>query len=145
GETIDAQGHFFRTTDAARDPELRWSGIPCDYLKRFFAENLGAQLVMLDVVREASKAGLGADQVPLWPEDPYVAVIRYAWTGAPQAQTEEARLAADWGQASEHARKLGDVVHSLRGKFTDVAGQWRSLKFAERLTYFAQVPANLAD
>ncbi|OAI46957.1 hypothetical protein AYO44_01910 [Planctomycetaceae bacterium SCGC AG-212-F19] len=145
GETIDGQGHFFRTTESARDPELRWSGIPCDFLKRFFAENLGAQLVLLDVVREPGKASAGSDQVRLWPEDPYVAVVRYVWTGAAQTQTEEARLLADWAEVAGQAQNLGGVVQRLRGKFTDVAGNWRSLKFAERLTYFAQVPASLEE
>jgi WD40 repeat protein len=145
GETIDARGHFFRTSDSERDPELRWSGIPCEYLRRFFAENLGAQLVLLDVVREPAKAP-GADQVALWPEDPYVAVVRYAWSGAVQAQTEEARLLGDWAEVAGQARKLGDVLRQLSGKFVrDPAVGWRSIKFAERLTYFAQVSPSLEE
>src|SRR5262249_30871881 len=146
GETIDAQGHFFRTADSARDPELRWSGIPCEYLKNLITRNLGAQLVLFDVVRESSKPGsqgaglglAGPDQVTAWPDDPYVAVVRYAWTGAPQAQTEEARLVNDWATVAATAQKLGDVAKQLGAKFVrNPTGNWPSIKFASQLTFFS--------
>lgn len=146
GETIDAQGHFFRTTDPVRDPELRWSGIPCRYFQENITRNLGAQLVLLDVVREPSKLPPGPDQVTAWPDDPYVAIVRYAWTGSPQTQTAEARLVSDWSAAAPGAHKLGDIARQLAAKFVrNPTGNWQSIKFASQLTYFALMPAMLEE
>ena len=149
GETIEAQGHFFRTTDSDRDPELRYSGIPCDQFRRFFSDNLGAQVVLFDVAREAVKkpgADQAKDQVAQWPEDPYVAVLRYAWNGPLTQQTEDARLLNDWSEAAQKGKTLGEVVQRVGGKFLPGApGKRESLKYQSRLTWFQQVPPALGE
>jgi WD40 repeat protein len=114
GETVDASGHFFRTSDSERDPELRWSGIPCDYLTRFFAENLGAQVVLVDVDRTPAPPGAGEakDQVSRWSEDANLAVLRYAWKGAPAGTGP--RLLDDWRTAvTGGAQTLQEVADKM--------------------------------
>jgi len=149
GETIEAQGHFFRTSDSERDPELRYSGIPCDQFRRFFTDNLGAQVVLFDVARDSAgkaTADQAKDQVTQWPEDPYVAVVRYAWNGPAAQQTEDARLLTDWTEAAQAGKTLGDVVQRVGGKFLPGApGKRESLKYQSKLTWFQQVPPALGE
>jgi WD40 repeat protein len=152
GESIDTQGHFFRTSDSERDPELRWSGIPSDYFKRFFGENLGAHIVLLDVVRDAPAKGPtaapqpGKDRVTNWAEDPNVAVLRFAWTDRPQSQLEEARLLTGWTAAIRQARTLRDVSQRLGTQFTPGPPEHRtSVRFNAKLTYYEQVPVGLEE
>jgi hypothetical protein len=148
GEALDAQGHFLRTADSERDPELRWSGLPCDYLTRYCAENLGAQLVMLDVTREVRTSGgaTAQDKVLQWPDDPSVAVFRYAWSGKPQDQTPDARLLSDWTHAMGHGKKLSEVASFIEKKFNKTDRKpWLSKDYGARLAYSEQVPPGLED
>ena len=146
-EALDVQGHFLRTADPERDPELRWSGLPCENLTRYCADNLGSQLVLLDVTREARGGGQAQDKVLQWPDDPSVAVFRYAWNGAPQAEPQAARLVNDLTAAMSQARELRDVVRFLRGKFSEnrELKPVPSLQFKEQLTLSEQVPPGLED
>jgi hypothetical protein len=129
GETVDASGHFLRTSDGDRDPELRWSGIPCDYLTRFFADNLGAQVVLLDVDRTASPNGAGdaRDQVARWSEDANLAVFRYAWRGPKLGAGP--RLLDDWSDAvkggARTLRQVADRVAQIRKQPGALALSWQ--------------------
>jgi len=139
GEAIDAQGHFFRTSDSERDPELRWSGIPCDYLRRFCAENLGAQIVLFDVTRETPPTAATPDRVAQWSEDPSVAVLRYAWLGSAQNQGQDARLIDDWKLALKPATSLKVVLDSVADSFA------KKDKYRSLLSHSQHLPANLKD
>jgi len=147
GETIDVGGHFLRTSDSARDPELRWSGIPADYLMRFFAENLGAQIILLDVTREGPAKDTAQDRVTHWPKDPNVAVVRYAWNGLPQNQDDGARLITDWRDAVAQKHRLKDIADALGNKFADGGpqGTRQSRKYQSLLTLFEQLPPSMQD
>jgi hypothetical protein len=149
GEALDAQGHFLRTADAERDPELRWSGLPCEDLRRYCADNLGAQLVLLDVTREARPGGgPPQDKVLQWPDDPSVAVFRYSWNGPAQAEPPNARLVHDLAGAMSRARELRDVVRFFKEKFKaneEKLQPWPSQQFKEQLTYSELVPPGLED
>jgi WD40 repeat protein len=147
GELLDGQDHFLRTSDSERDPELRWSGLPCEYLTRYCADNLGAQVLLLDVTREVKDGdGCLCDKVLQWPDDPNVAVVRYAWTGQPQSQTPDARLLTDWAAALPQAHKLGEVVKVLGEKFERQArAPWPSKSFKNQLTFSEQMSSSVAD
>jgi hypothetical protein len=146
-EAITKQGHFFLTSDSARDPELRWSGIPCDYLSKFFGGNLGAQLVLFDVTRPAAGNGqeLSADQVSHWPEDPHVAVWRYSWSGNAPAQQEDARLLTDVRTAMAKASTLGEVAKQVGENFVDTAKIPRESRKYRQLTLNQQLPPGMED
>jgi hypothetical protein len=122
GERVTAQTHVFRTFDSAYDPELKWSGIPCQHLRSFFSESPGSVVLMLDMVRDpvkqASTGVLAGDMVANWPPDPHTAVMRFAWTADPKApRAEEARLIVQLGEAWGKAHRLGDVIAQVASQF----------------------------
>jgi WD40 repeat protein len=138
GETITGQGHFFLTSDSARDPNLECSSLPCDALAGYFADNPGAQLLLLDVTRQATGAGAGHDKVAAnWPEYPHVALWRYAWAGQPQTQPDDARLIANWGEALSQALWLREVAQAIGEKFVKPPQVPReSKRYGQQLTLF---------
>jgi hypothetical protein len=116
-ETVDGKGHFFRTSASKFDPELSRSAITCDGLSAYFTETLGAQILLLDVVRTVPPAPLSAgeatDRISKWPDSSYTGVMRYLKRidkgGAPQdvlladlkeimPKATESGKAMEWGE-----------------------------------------------
>ncbi|MBY0527305.1 MAG: hypothetical protein K2R98_28170 [Gemmataceae bacterium] len=144
GEAVEMQGHFLQTRVRRADPELRWSGIPCESLTRFCTDNLGTQIVLLDVTRDApSPSGSVQDRVIRWPEDPSVAVWRYAWVGSALEQTDGARLLTNWGTALGQAKSLGEVARLVEGKFVRGPLPWPSQSYPGKLTGVQHLPPSM--
>lgn len=147
GERVTAQTHAFRTFDSASDPELKWSGIPCDHLRGFFADYLGSLVLLLDVNRDAGATGasaLAGDQVAHWPTDPNVSVLRYAWRGPPKERGEDSRLILDLAQMWPKARQWKDVLTQIGERFTPLSrSPSKSLKYGDRLTLDEYVATGL--
>jgi hypothetical protein len=83
-ETVDGQGHFFRTSASRDDPELQRSAITCDGLSAYFEEVMGAKLLILDVLRTYAptplSAGEAVDRIARWPEfDRSLGIMRCLW------------------------------------------------------------------
>ena len=121
GERVTAQTHVFRTFDSASDPELKWSGIPCEHLRSFFGDYFGSLVLLLDVTRDAEGGRRGVpagDMVAHWPADPHVAVLRYAWRDDPKKRPrEDTRLILDLRKVWPESRKLADVLTRVGDKF----------------------------
>ncbi len=124
-ETVDGKGHFFRTSASKFDPELQRSAITCDGLSAYFTETLGAQILLLDVVRTVPpvplSAGEATDRIAKWPDSSYTGVMRYLKRigkgGAPQDV-----LMADLSDVmpkpteSGKAMEWGDVLAKVQDK-----------------------------
>jgi WD40 repeat protein len=80
-ETVDPKGHFFSTSASKFDPERHRDTITCDGLSAFFTETLGAQILLLDVIRTAPPVSLApgeaTDRIEKWPDASYTGVMRY--------------------------------------------------------------------
>ena len=150
-ETVDSRGHFFQTGPSQENEDLRWSAIRCDGLAGFFADNLGAQILLLDVQREPGKKGSPSeegtgDRVVQWPEDPHVAVLRYAWRDQPVVKKEEARLLTDLTEIMPQASRLKEVTSLVGDRFTWLPDKSRRVsKKDPKLSYDEHLPVDLAD
>jgi WD40 repeat protein len=129
----------------AKEPR-RSTLIPTDRLARFFGENLGAQLVFLDVTgTPAGGPDLRTDLVASRNE-PHVAVMRYTWSGDPAAQPADARLLTDLKTAMGTARELEQVRNAVKGGFVEQKGKrqpWPSKLHPEKSWFDDWVPAAL--
>src|SRR5262249_37258029 len=87
-------------------------------LARRFGDNLGAQLLLLEVGRPPAQAlpaeARDRDLVRSWAYDPPVSLLRYAWLGAGKAA--EPRMPADLEKALRDKRLLGEVVEWIGGQ-----------------------------
>jgi WD40 repeat protein len=125
GELVDDKGHFLLTGPRAR----AGTTLPSADLARFFARNRGAQLLFLDVVRDAGRAG-GTDQIQQeWRHDPQVArvgVFRSALrSNDPRPPVgEAARLDKALQEEMPKAAFLGDVEAGLRLKYEKLGNKF---------------------
>jgi hypothetical protein len=127
-ETVDGKGHFFRTSASKFDPELHRSAITCDGLSAYFTETLGAQILLLDVVRTATPVSLSdgeaPDRIAKWPDSSYTGVMRYLKRidkgGAPQ-DVLLADLSDLMPKATESGKALewGEVLAKVENKITN--------------------------
>jgi WD40 repeat protein len=121
-ETVDSQGHFFRTSTSKFDPELQRSAITCDGLSAYFTETLGAQILLLDMVRTANpitlSPGEAVDRVAKWPDSSYTGVMRYL-KRIDKAGAAQDILLADLSEMMPKASEWGDVLAKLEGKITN--------------------------
>jgi WD40 repeat protein len=127
-ETVDGKGHFFRTSASKFDPELHRSAITCDGLSSYFTETLGAQILLLDVIRTAPPVSLApgeaTDRISKWPDSSYTGVMRYLKRidkgGAPQ-DILMADLSDVMPKATESGKAMewGDVLAKVQGKITN--------------------------
>jgi WD40 repeat protein len=121
-ETVNKKGHFFRTSASKFDPDLHWSPITCEGLSSYFTETLGAQILLLDVVRTANPAelsdGEATDRVARWPDSSYTGVMRYTKRfdkgGVPQDV-----LLADLSDVMPKTTEWGDVLTRVETKVTN--------------------------
>ncbi len=114
GESIDAQGHLFRTGGG----QAKAPSFSCDDLARLFGDTPGAHILLFDVGREAAKENAGRDKVEKWPNNypdvtAHVAVLRYAFLGrgdAPKAPSLVKALADFMPQST----RLIEVANLMR-------------------------------
>jgi WD40 repeat protein len=127
-ETVDGQGHFFRTSASKFDPELTRSAITCDGLSAYFTETLGAQILLLDVARTVNpttlEPGVAIDRIAKWPDSSYTGVMRYLKRIDKQGAAQDVLLAdlsdvmpksAEPGKAIE----WGAVLAKVQTKITN--------------------------
>jgi hypothetical protein len=116
-ESVGRQGHFFLTSVSNYTKDLGRSGVTCDGLTDFFAETLGAQLLLLDVTPvpppERLAPGEAPDRVAEWPVDSNVAVTRYRKLKGPR---DSALLLTDLREFMPRVSTWGDVVRLVREK-----------------------------
>ncbi len=121
-ETVDGQGHFFRTSASKFDPELQRSAITCDGLSAYFTETLGAQILLLDVVRTQVPAPLSSgeavDRIAKWPDSSYTGVMRYL-KRIDKGGVAKDVLLADLSEMMPTASVWGDVLAKVEGKITN--------------------------
>jgi hypothetical protein len=120
-ETVDNQGHFFLTSASKFDPKLLQSAITCDGLSAYFTETLGAQILLLDVVRTAAPTtlspGEAVDRVAKWPDSSYTGVMRYLKRFDKGGAKDV--LLADLSEMMPQASEWGDVLAKVEGKITN--------------------------
>jgi len=134
GETADAQDHLLKAGGAGGDP------ISFKELTARFSDNLGAQIVLLDVDRVPEQRfteAVGLDQVTRWSYDPHVSLMRYSWWDQPKARDQGAYLLTDLEDALSKKSRLGEVREQIDGKFKllDDGDRWDSKKYGEKLIY----------
>jgi WD40 repeat protein len=114
------------------------SALSCSGLVDFFKENRGAQLLFLDVMRDAATSG--KDQIVEWQDDPRVSrvgVFRYSWLAAkaPAKLPDDAQM----DRVLQNASRLRDVRDGLSKEVEQLAKQYREGR--EQFPYFHLVPA----
>jgi WD40 repeat protein len=127
-ETVDGKGHFFRTSASKFDPELPRSAITCDGLSAYFTETLGAQILLLDVVRidpaKPLSAGEAPDRIAKWPDSSYTGVMRYIKRvnkgGAPEdvLLTDLSKMMPN-GNGPGKAMEWGHVLAKIQDNITN--------------------------
>jgi hypothetical protein len=149
-EAVKKDGHFFPTSVSQYDPDLRRSAITCSGLERFFAESLGAKVLLLDVAREAdtkAAAGEGKDQIAEMPDDSYVGVMRFLRQGLTNPP-DDAHLLPALKEALRKADKLKEVTDQVAADNFTRTSENESLKskrYSQALQYNLHLPNNLTD
>jgi hypothetical protein len=142
-EVINAEGHFFLTSESEFDKVLQRSAVSCDGLARFFTDTLGAQVLFLDVVRVAAAKAKATevvrDKVHQWPDDSHVGVFRSAWLN-PGAAPDEARLLTAVQSVLPNTGRLGDFAIQVIGTFNRLAE-----KYPKSLSYQSRLPEDLSE
>jgi WD40 repeat protein len=107
--------------------------IPCDRLARFFGDSPGAQIVFLNVT--AGRDGRdGSPDVVANRTEPYVAILRYTWSGPPDRQPARALIVSSLQTAMANAKAFGEVRDTLAQEFDRQLGDkppWPSKVFPE--------------
>jgi WD40 repeat protein len=121
--------------------EADWLRLSYDNLADYFARTPGAQVLLLEVTRDATAKttppGGAIPQATQSPADPHVGVLCYIWVNRGQDPGADARLVTDLQAALAKVRKLKEVVSTLDGKFTWDAAKsiWVSRKYQQSLLY----------
>jgi WD40 repeat protein len=117
-ETVNEQGHFFQTSLCKYNPRLQESAITCDGLSGYFADTLGAQILLLDVMRTNGPSltpGEATDRIAKWPDSSYTGVMRYLkrlQAGQPAKEV----LLTDLSDVMPKAVEWGDVLAGVKTK-----------------------------
>lgn len=115
GEAVTADGHYFLTSESQFDPELRRSAISCDGIASFFADTLGAQVLLFDVLRNRQAGPANQqDRIAHWPDDSHIGVMRYSWSSI-KGVNDDARLLLTLTRAASNVAEasLGDLAGRL--------------------------------
>ena len=106
-ESVGGPGHYFKSNRP--DPDLKDSGISCQGLADFFPEILGAQLLVLDVIREKQNGGDKKDRVSAWPPEVRTGIFRSAWLDEKKAAPADSRVMTAWGATAPKVNRLQEV------------------------------------
>jgi WD40 repeat protein len=112
-EDITNEGHFFETGASVYDPDLRTSAFTCDGLERSCGDIMGAQILLLDVIRGSSSyvslAGQDRDRVLKRPGNVHIGVLRFLVLGDQAVVVGNPQLLEDLNQATSAHDKLAEV------------------------------------
>jgi hypothetical protein len=148
--TSDIVMIYFKGSEAIQDEQHTLTGLRDKQRKRveaalsssklaeFFKENRGAQLLFLDVMRDAPSAG--KDQIKEWKDDARVSrvgVFRYSWlaTNAPEKLPDDAQM----DYVLHNAARLRDVQNGLNTEAEQLGKKYP--KGQAQFPYFYLVPA----
>jgi WD40 repeat protein len=141
-ESPDARDHFL-------EGETGRHRISFQEFTDLLNRNLGAQILLLDVLRKPPKVFTPAeaqDQVGRWHYDPHLSMLRFSWRGQPKGQDPNARLLSELEEALRKARRFKDVTGQIENRFSKADRlPWHSLRYSTRLTYDRHVPAGQED
>lgn len=141
-ESPDARDHFL-------EGETGRHRISFQEFTELLNRNLGAQILLLDVLRRPPKAFApteAQDQVGRWHYDPHLTMLRFSWRGQPKGQGRDARLLSELEEALREARRLKDVTGRIDTRFSKADRlPWHSLKYPTQLTYDRHVSAGQED
>lgn len=132
-ETVAGNDHFYQTSESQQSQEPTQSAVSGREMALFFADTPGAQVFLMDVVR---------DQAPRaqWPaeEDPF-GVLRYAWLDPKNPQPDNARLLAGLVDVMPQAQTWKDLASRLGDRWQNMQQKW-----ASHMTSDPHVPPLLA-
>jgi WD40 repeat protein len=143
-ETVDDRGEFYLLTSQSQfDPDTRSSAVSSKDLSERFSSVPGAQLILLDVQRQAQAAN-GKPAPALhpsarWPSEPQMAALRYAWLSN-DAAPADARLLVAIDNAPPRATRLGEIESAV-SRDSERARQ----KYGSSFEYEPRVPDALRD
>ena len=121
-EKLGADGSvFLLTSDSRYDPVLKRSAIANNQLARFFARIPGAHLLCLDVSRPDPSAP--ARKYEIWPTEPHIGVLRYAWRQDSDVP-ENGRLVAALGGGFSNRSTLQAVESEVANAFLQLSGAY---------------------
>jgi WD40 repeat protein len=111
-ESVAAGKYEFRTSD-------KQVAISRDQLLREFQEALGAQILFLDVAREAAPNQVvqQKDRQGPWPDDSPVTVLGFAWLDPAAARRNNPWLIDALADALRQGGRLGDVAAFVKAQF----------------------------
>jgi WD40 repeat protein len=123
-EAIRDDGHYFETGSTRYDPDLSRSAFTCSGLEHFLNEVMGAQILLLDVARDAmASAGLHGqdrDQIVKPAVDTRVGVLRYLvatdLTRTPQLLTDMKQATSQKARLEEIDSFIADYVKTYSSK-----------------------------
>lgn len=131
-----------------RGSEADWNRLTYDNLASFFAGTPGAQVLLLDITRDAAETASTAPGQPSQGQaDPYVGLLCYIWVNRGRPQTDEAQLITDLKTALGKVGKLGQVVSWVDSKFVWDATKsiWVSKDYRQSLLYRREFPDQLRE
>jgi hypothetical protein len=138
GEAINSQGNLFQTSLTRPGRETRESAITCDEVVGIFSETPGAQILLMDVDRQA--ASPAQDQIISWGEHyPRVGILHYAWLGQPNAPKNPGLIEAI-EKAMGQATRLVEVRDGVR-RLASASPDFQK----KLLVYEAYLPPELED
>jgi hypothetical protein len=138
GEAVNAQGNLFQTSLTRPGRETRESAITCDEVVGIFSETPGAQILLMDVDRQA--ASPAQDQIISWGEHyPRVGILHYAWLGQPNAPKNPGLIEAI-EKAMGQATRLVEVRDGVR-RLASASPDFQK----KLLVYEAYLPPELED
>jgi WD40 repeat protein len=138
-EVVNDKGYFLRTSGPDLDPSLQFYRIPFDNLEKLITETRGAQILLMDVAREAStKPANPSGDVQLF-ADSHAAVMRYAQLGKGPPGSQASLIGA-LEQSLRQASRLRRVEELVAERFA----QLRKAQQAP-LLYSRYIPPSLAD
>jgi len=142
-EVVNDKGYFLRTSGPDLDPSLQFYRIPFDNLEKLLTDSKGAQILLMDVAREA-----GADKPPPGKNrdgdiqlfaDSHAAVMRYAQLGRGRPADQPSLIGALEGSLRQ-ASRLSKVEELVAQRFDEL----RKGQPASAL-YSRYIPPSLAD
>jgi WD40 repeat protein len=129
GEVVDDDGRFAALVHGTPRRPL----VSRQRLEKAFADTLGVKLLLLDVVRDPTEAGLASKQlkreIAQWLDTPTRhAWMRSTWLEPTAAAPPQARLLAVLQKTLPAARNLGDVETGNEQQFTTLARKYNALR-----------------
>jgi hypothetical protein len=142
-ELPDARDHFLGS--GAHADRIRFRSD----LAASLDENLGAQIVLLDGLREPPKQfslAEGEDEIQRLRYGPNFSLLRFSWRSPLKARKDDARLLHEFEDALNQSNTLKKVTNRIDTQFNKAERlPWESKKYPRQLTYDRHLPAGLEE